>query len=850
MQKLILKAPISGVIYPIEQVPDPVFSQKMVGDGLSIDPTDPILCAPIDATVTQLHSAMHAVTLTHDSGLEVMMHIGLDTVTLKSKGFEAHITEGQRVRSGDALITFDMDYVATHAKSLMTQIILTNGEMVGSLEKSRGFAQCCETALMRVTLKDIAALETASKIREIDKKTVLSESVIIPNTTGYHARPAATLAALAKKFNSKIMLLKEEASANAKSLVSIMSLNVTYQDEVQLSASGNDAQRAINEILPQIQSGLGEADSKPVVSPEAIESAKVQEKASAPKSDDPNLFQGVGASPGIAIGVAVRIEEETFDFDEEAEDSRKENARLKEALDESKNQLKTLKASLHKDSNASHEEILAAHLELLDDPDMIGMARSMIDQGKSAEYGWQQAYTMYAKQLEGLENTLLAERANDLRDVGKRVLRVLTGKIPNALNLPENAILIAEEITPSFAATIDTGKVKAFCSTTGGATSHTAIIARSLDIPAVVGIEIRALEIPEDDPLILDGSRGTVRINPSDDLVKKIKEEQKTLLEERAKNLETAHDPAITKDGKSIEVVANIGGVKDALRSVELGGEGVGLLRSEFLFLDRLTAPSEEEQYQVYRDILLALDGRPLLIRTLDVGGDKPLAYLPLPAEENPFLGQRGIRIGLEMPEIFRVQARAILRAGTHGKVRIMFPMISTIEEIREVKMMLEQERNNLGVGPVETGIMVEVPSAALMADQFAKEVDFFSIGTNDLTQYTLAMDRGHPKLAAKLDALDPAVLRLIRQTADGAHREGKWVGICGGIASDPRAVPVLLGLGIDELSVSLPAIPAIKAEIRKNALSVCRMIARKALNCASSREVHTLLEHQKRREP
>ena len=844
MQKVILKAPLSGVIYPIEQVPDPVFSQKMVGDGLSIDPTDSTLFAPIDGTVTQIHSALHAVTLTHSSGLEVMMHIGLDTVSLKSKGFETLVTQGQEVKSGDPLIIFDMDYIATHAKSLMTQIILTNGELIESIEKSQGLVTANESRLMHVILKEGFVCESD----KVPSESIISDTVIIPNTTGLHARPAAVLAALSKKFDASIRLLKGEVSANAKSVVGIMGLDIAYQDKVQLSASGSDAQEAIAEILPQLQSGLGDEGTKPILSPAAIETVEDQEAVPAPKSDDPDLILGVGASPGIAIGVAVRIKEETFDFEAEATDSHEQNVRLDKAIEESKNQLEALIESMNKQTNTSKAAIFAAHRELLDDPDLIEIARSMIDKGKSAEYGWQHAFNLYAKQLSNLQNKLLAERANDLRDVGKRVLRVLTGKESESLKLPDNSILIAEEITPSFTATIDTQKVKGFCSTTGGATSHVAIIARSLDIPAIVGIETRALYIPDGDPLILDGSKGTLRVNPSDTLIRETREKQKALLEEKTKNLEAALDPAITKNGKVVEVVANIGGVKDAIQSVELGGEGVGLLRSEFLFLDRTTAPTEEEQYEVYRDILLALDGRPLLVRTLDVGGDKPLAYLPLPAEENPFLGQRGIRIGLERPEIFRVQARAILRAGAHGKIRIMFPMISTIDEIREVKTMLEQEREKLGADPIETGIMVEVPSTAILADQFAKEVDFFSIGTNDLTQYTLAMDRGHPKLATKIDALNPAILRLIKLTADGAHQEGKWVGVCGGIASDPQAVPVLLGLGIDELSVSVPAIPSIKAEVRKYSMKKCRSIAKKTLNCASSSEVRKLLESKRRK--
>jgi phosphocarrier protein FPr len=842
MQTVILKAPLSGVIYPIEQVPDPVFSQKMVGDGLSIDPVDHTLCAPLGGTVSQLHSALHAVTLTHSSGLEVMMHIGLDTVMLKSKGFEAHVHEGQQVKMGDLLITFDMDYIATHAKSLLTQIILTNGEVVDSIDKSEGVVIANESTLMRVTLKKSFSCESNMAPEE----TILSEVVIVSNTTGLHARPAAVLAALSKKFESKILLLKGDSSANAKSVVSIMGLDVGYGDKVQLSTTGSDAKEAIAEILPQLQSGLGDEGTKPILAQAAIETSKDQEAVPAPRSDDPTLLLGIPASPGIAVGSAVRIKEETFEFEEEAEDSYKEKRRLDKAIEESKNQLEALIESMHKQENASKAAIFAAHRELLDDPELIEIARSAIDKGKSAEAGWHYAYTSVAEQLAALNNKLLAERANDLRDVGKRVMRILTGKESETLELPDHAILIAEEITPSFTATIDTEKVEGFCSTTGGATSHVAIIARSLDIPAIVGIEVRALDIPDNTALILDGSKGTLKIDPSDDLIVQTREKQRRLREEKERNLATAMDPAVTTDGAEIEVVANIGGVKEAVESVKLGGEGVGLLRSEFLFLDRMTAPDEEEQYEVYRDILEALEGRPLLVRTLDVGGDKPLPYLPLPAEENPFLGQRGIRIGLERPELFRVQARAILRAGTHGKIRIMFPMISTIEEIREVKTMLEQERKKLGADPIETGIMVEVPSTALLAEQFAKEVDFFSIGTNDLTQYTLAMDRGHPKLAAKIDALDPAVLRLIRMTADGAHHEGKWVGVCGGLASNPLAVPVLVGLGIDELSVSVPTIPEIKAEVRKYSTKQCKAIAQEVLECATSMEVRNLIERKR----
>jgi len=843
MQKVLLKAPLSGIIYPIEHVPDPVFSQKMVGDGLSIDPTDHTLCAPFDGTVTQLHGAGHAVTLTHKSGLEVMIHIGLDTVELKSRGFKRYIEEGQQVKSGDPLIDFDMDYLALHTKSLMTQIILPNDVLVESIEKAEGVSLVNESILMRVTLNE----EFVHRNKTQENETIVSETITIPNITGLHARPAAVLAALAKKFDAEISLLKGEASTNAKSITGIMGLDIQYQDTIQLYATGSDAEEAIGTIISQIQSGLGDEESRPDSSPKPTETTGDRKSMPTAKNNDPHLLLGIGASPGITTGVAVHIGEEVFDFEEEATNAYEQKQRLNRAIEASREQLEALIDSMHTQTDTSRAAIFAAHLELLDDPELIEIAKTMIDKGKSAEYGWQQAFTMTAEQLTALKSKLLAERADDLQDIGKRVLSVLTDQKSDKLRLPDNAILIAEEITPSFMANIELEKVKGLCSTTGGATSHVAIIARSLEIPLIVGIETRALEIPDNTPLILDGNQGILRVNPSAALLQKTRKEQSVLREERARDLETAKNPAITADGKKVEIVANIGSVNDAAKSIELGGEGVGLLRSEFLFQDRATAPTEEEQYTVYHDMLQVLDGRPLLVRTLDVGGDKPLSYLPLPAEENPFLGMRGIRIGLENPEIFKVQARAILRAGAYGKIRIMFPMISTIDEIRQVKIMLENERRKLGVDPIETGIMIEVPSAAILADQFAKEVDFFSIGTNDLTQYTLAIDRGHPKLAGRVDALDPAVLHLIRLTVEGAHREGRWVGICGGLASDSQAIPVLIGLGIDELSVTVPTIPHIKAEVRKQTLPLCREIAQQAMNCASAAEVRSLLKRSGR---
>jgi phosphocarrier protein FPr len=381
------------------------------------------------------------------------------------------------------------------------------------------------------------------------------------------------------------------------------------------------------------------------------------------------------------------------------------------------------------------------------------------------------------------------------------------------------------------------------CTTTGGASSHVAILARSLEIPLVAGIDPRALDLANGTPVILDGTRGTLRLNPSTADIARIHQLQGEQSRQRRAQQDRAHEPATTLDGHRVEVAANIGGLADAEQGIALGAEAVGLLRSEFLFLHRATAPSEEEQRALYGDVARALgNGRRLVVRTLDVGGDKPLSYLPMPREDNPFLGERGIRVLLNHPELLRTQLRAILGAAGAGNVAVMFPMVATLDEWREASAILEEERQRLGAPRIEAGIMVEVPSAALLAEQFAREVDFFSIGSNDLTQYTLAMDRGHPRLAPQLDGLSPAVLRLIDQTVQAARKHGRWTGVCGGIAGDAQAVPLLVGLGVDELSVSVPAIPAVKAQIRRLRVEECRTLARAALGCATAAEVRALI--------
>jgi len=466
--------------------------------------------------------------------------------------------------------------------------------------------------------------------------------------------------------------------------------------------------------------------------------------------------------------------------------------------------------------------------------------------GASAAFAWKQAYTAQAERLLALKSQVIAGRAADLRDVGRRVLHLLMGGEASsaaAAAVPAGSILVAEDLAPSDTASLDRTRVLGFCTTSGSATSHAAILARGLGIPAIAGIDPRALELASGTRVVLDADAGELRVGPSEADVSRVAERQGASERRRASDLAVAAKPAVTTDGVAIEVVANIGDVKEAERIVAMGGEGVGLLRSEFLFLQRQSAPTEEEQAECYEAVARAIGAeRRLIIRTLDVGGDKPLPYLPIGAEANPFLGERGVRFTLSHPELMRTQLRAIFRAAKSGSVSVMFPMIATMREWRAARAMVEEERARLGAAAIPVGITVETPAAAMIADQFAREADFLSLGTNDLTQYTLAMDRTNPTLAPHVDALHPAVLRLVARTVEGARAHGRWVGVCGALAGDLNAVPVLIGLGVTELSADVPVIPAVKARVRELSMAACKTIAAEALEAEDGEAVRAIV--------
>jgi phosphoenolpyruvate-protein phosphotransferase len=550
------------------------------------------------------------------------------------------------------------------------------------------------------------------------------------------------------------------------------------------------------------------------------------------------------ASRGLAVGEAFQLRRPELTVTEAGEGAAHENAALDQARAAVRSRLERRAAAIEAGGAASAREIAAAHLELLDDPELLAAARAGIARGKSAGFAWRAALRASARELEALADARLRERVDDLLDLESQVLAALAGSTADAAPpLPEQAILVARELLPSQLAVLEGAGVAGICMAAGGATSHAAILAAAMGIPALVALGPEVLGLADGTVVVIDAEQGALETAPSTQRLAAVRAQLAVRLAQRAALQAAAQREGRTADGTRIEVLANIGSVAEARAAVQNGAEGCGLLRTEFLFLDRQTPPSEAEQGLEYQRIAEVLGERPLTIRTLDAGGDKPIAYLPLPAEENPALGLRGVRTSLAYPQLLRTQLRAVLGVQGPAHCRVMLPMITDIEELRTVRALLEEARRELGRAvPIDLGVMIETPAAALLAARIAAEADFVSIGTNDLTQYTLAMDRGHPQLAARLDALHPAVLRLIADTAEAARAEGCHAAVCGGLASEPLAAPLLIGLGVQELSAVPAAIPQLKARIASVSLAECRALATRALQQDSAAAVRALL--------
>ncbi|MGO0305490.1 phosphoenolpyruvate--protein phosphotransferase [Endozoicomonas acroporae] len=837
--QLSLVAPLSGMLLSIEESTDPVFAGRLIGDGIVINPTDSVVLAPCTGTISQLHDARHAVAIKTDSGVEVLIHVGIDTVVLRGEGFETNVKIGDKVSVGQQLLSFDPEFVGARAASLQTAIMITTGE-TGVVVNPRTEVTAGQDSVFAIGAEPEKEMSTESKYSRQDSIT-LTDDFVLMNPLGLHARPSATLIQIIKRFNSDVMILNKDTGKECKanSLTALMGLQTVLGSNLQITVTGPDAKEAMAAILDGFRSGLGEAVAD--VLPGADEAMEEEAPLLGPVEGSDGRLPGVKAAPGMAIGKLHHLVHELPSYPEEGVGVSDELGQLGYGIQKARESLQQLVTKMEADHVGGHAEVFVAHQQLLEDPAISDRARELIEAGKSAMWAWHRSFLAEADEMRKLDNPLLAARAIDVEDVGLRVLRYLMGVEGGTDQLPENTILCLEDITPSEVVTLDRQRVIGIVTLHGGATSHAAILAGSLGIPYLVNVPGSVRQYENGTDVILNTNKAYMLVNPTQEEIDRTVARQERAAAEHAAALKVADQPAVTLDGHHVEIAANIANQDDAEKAVKMGAEAVGLLRSEFLYMERATEPTMDEQVKAYEGILDAMGkDRPVIIRTLDVGGDKPLAYLPLPREENPFLGERGVRIGINRPAMLRKQVRAILKAAHAGHARIMFPMISSLDEFRAVKKLVLEEQETTGV-TVEVGIMIEVPSAALLADHFAKEVDFFSIGTNDLTQYTLAVDRGHPKLAARVDGLHPAVLRLIDMTVKAANKEGKWTGICGSLASDPNAVPILVGLGVQELSISVPAIPVVKARVRSLNYKHCQSLAREALTLDSVEDVRRL---------
>jgi multiphosphoryl transfer protein len=656
----------------------------------------------------------------------------------------------------------------------------------------------------------------------------------VRNAIGLHARPAARFVETVRGFDADVRVAKEGgpgAPARATSLTGVVALGARLGDALVVSASGPQASEALEALEALAAEGFGDGVTAPA--PASDGAPEPTAPARAPEAGE--RLSGVAASPGVAVGRARPLGAPAGPPPERAsEDPDAERARLDEGREVARTAIARDRDAVAERAGAAEAAIFDAHLALLDDDALLEPAREAIAAGATAEGAWHDAAEAAAERFRALDDALLRERAADVLDVGRRVVEALTGG--QDAGPSEAGIVVARELTPADTAGLDPALVRGIATARGAATAHAAILARALGLPAAVGLGDAVLAIADGTSLLLDGDAGTLVVDPPAGELADAEDRRERGAARRAEARRHAHEPATTRDGARIEVFANLGAASEAAAAVEAGAEGVGLLRTEFLFLDRPELPGEDEQAETLREIARALDGRPLVVRTLDAGADKPLPALPMPPEANPFLGVRGIRLALARPEVLATQLRAILRVAAEFPVKAMLPMVATVAELRAARAALEEARGATGIdAPLELGIMVEVPAAALGAARLAEHADFFSVGTNDLTQYTMAAERGEERLASLLAGPQPAVLALVRATVEAASARGRWVGVCGELAGDPAAAVLLAGLGVTELSMAPALVPEAKAALRSVSLADARAAAASALDAADA---------------
>ncbi|MHB9841002.1 phosphoenolpyruvate--protein phosphotransferase [Paraburkholderia terrae] len=838
---IVLLAPMTGPVVPLAKVPDPVFSGGMFGDGIGIDPLEGKLVAPCDGVVMHLARTGHAVTITTAEGAEILLHIGIDTVELNGKGFAPLIEQGATVRAGDVLIEFDQDAVARSAPSLVSVIAIANSDAFEIVERAAadGVLKAAQSPLLTLRVRDGAAVAASREASSVSEEA--RQTIVLEHAGGLHARPAARAREAARGLDARVEVRFEGKKAAIESVVGLLGLGAGQGATVEIVGIGAQAGAAVEAVVRELtREAHGEAEEKPArqLSPAPV--------AAVPKTGEalaPNTLAGVCAAPGIAVGKLVRWDDADIDPPETTGNTPAAESRaLDKAIAAVDAELNTTVRDASQRGAHGEAGIFAVHRVLLEDPTLIDAARDLISLGKSAGFAWREAIRAQIGVLSKVDDALLAERAADLRDLEKRVLRALGYSNAASCSLPDEAVLSADEFTPSDLSSLDRKRVTALVMARGGATSHAAIIARQAGIPALVAMGDALHAIADGTQVVVDATAGRLEYAPSALDVERARNERERLAGVREVNRRTSQQAAATSDGRAIEVAANIATLDDATTAVENGADAVGLLRTELLFIHRQAAPTVDEHCQSYQSIVEALKGRTAIIRTLDVGADKEVDYLTLPPEPNPALGLRGIRLAQVRPDLLEDQLRGLLAVQPLGKVRILLPMVTDVGELVRLRKRIDELAAEAGrAEKIEVGVMIEVPSAALLADQLSKHADFLSIGTNDLTQYTLAMDRCQPDLAAQADGLHPAVLRLVSAAVQGADKHGKWVGVCGALAGDPLAVPLLVGLGVTELSVDPVSVPGIKARVRNLDYQLCRQRAQDALALESAQAVRAL---------
>ena len=873
-------SPIAGQIIQIEQVSDLVFAEKMLGDGIAVRPTiaNHFIVAPCDGKIQTVHASKHAVAILTSLGNEILIHTGVDTVGLEGKGFEAFVSIGQEVKKGDKLLGVDFDFISKNAPSYDVIMLVTNLAEDSILTKNMSANINAEEEIFSIGQKGSSEpvksdkeeksssgffsklfggkkdnitedVKSSSESKTTNSSEVISEIVNVINPTGIHTRPASRIFQIAGKYKSTIEIKAGDKKANAKSIVAILGLGIKFNDPIQVIANGEDSQAAVAEIIADVKDGLGEGPSS--AGGHAPNSKEIKEET--PKKEEVLIsdfskevsLKGVLAAPGLVIGESFAIKEEEITFEENSKDSVNELKHLETSILNTKQKLsKDIEEakSLKQDTKV---EVYSAHLTMLDDPTLFDFAKDVVAKDKSAAYAWRASIKNSIEILRSTKDALLIERIADLKDLERRVLYTILGMEQKDTSYPENSIIIASDLVPSDLAQFDTN-VKGVVLAQGSATSHVALILRNMGVPALVAVGKSVLNVANGTSIILDANDAVLSINPDSKKLEDIKVKQEKLEKIRLENISNAKKDAVTLDGRKIYVKGNVSNGKETEKAFELGGEGVGLLRSEFLFFNTPSEPSIEAQHELYQYAVDAMQGGSVTLRTLDVGGDKPLAFVKIGAEENPIMGLRGVRNYFNNSEVFLNQIRAILKVKPLILCKIMIPMVAEVNEVIKVREMIEEEMKAQGIkDKVEIGTMIEVPSAALIADKIAKYVDFFSIGTNDLAQYTLAMDRGNHNLTSRLKNLNPSLLKLIKMTVEGGLKHNKPTAVCGAMASEIQSIPILIGLGITELSTSMRSIPDVKALIRTLDYKKCVEVANKALEMETSEQVIDLVNKE-----